>query len=136
MKKLNYFLGIIFTLLFVNLIAQPGQLDNSFGTDGKVIFNYGLDYNYFAYDVAIQSDGKIVIAGRMEFGNNKSDVFVMRLNDDGSFDPSFADRGFQNYKISDSSIEYGKKVKIIGNKILITGFSGSKGFIMTFSKIL
>ena len=134
MKKFNYFTSILIILVSLNLTAQPGQLDQTFGDQGKVIFNYGMDYDYYAYDVAIQSDGKIVIVGSMGLANNKSDVFIMRLKDDGSFDPSFANRGFENYKISDSDFEYGKKVKIVGDKILVTGYSGYKGFIMRLNQ--
>jgi uncharacterized delta-60 repeat protein len=38
-----------------------GTLDNSFGTNGSVIFD-SLDYDV-AYDLTIQSDGKLVVAG-------------------------------------------------------------------------
>lgn len=134
MKKLKIFIGILIILISLNLTAQPGQLDQSFGDEGKVIFNYGMDYNYFAYDATIQYDGKTVIVGSVELANNKNDVFVMRLNEDGSLDNSFAGRGFENYKISDSDIEYGRKVKVIGSKIIVAGFSGTKAFLLKLNQ--
>ena len=65
-------------------LAAPGDLDGSFGTNGKLTFGFGgVDV---AYAVALQPDGKIVAAGR---GNSNNDVAVVRLNANGSFDSSF-----------------------------------------------
>jgi len=64
---------------------QNGTLDASFGTNGIVTMNRGSSNS-----VAVQSDGKIVVAER---GSS-----VFRLNaDDGSVDKSFADNGFLSY---------------------------------------
>ena len=46
-----------------------GSLDTSFGTGGKVTTDFG-SANDFARSVAIQSDGKIVVAGYSNNGSN------------------------------------------------------------------
>jgi uncharacterized delta-60 repeat protein len=66
-----------------------GSLDTSFNADGKVITPLGSP---FAFDtgsaVAIQSDGKIVLAGSCITGF-VYDFCVVRYNSDGSLDTSF-----------------------------------------------
>jgi uncharacterized delta-60 repeat protein len=67
--------------------AAPGDLDPSFGGDGKVITNFspGLDEGN---DVAIQADGKVVVAG-----GAAGRFAVARYEMDGSLDDSFSGNG-------------------------------------------
>jgi uncharacterized delta-60 repeat protein len=63
-----------------------GTLDNSFGNGGKVISQFG-DMSV-ARAIALQSDGKILVAGQVE------DFFGMvRYNQNGSLDTAFGNRG-------------------------------------------
>ena len=65
-----------------------GTLDTSFGGgDGVATFDIGLDDDY-AYDMVLQSDGKILLSGSTNNGTN-TDFAVMRLNSDGSLDTTF-----------------------------------------------
>ena len=73
---------------------QPnGQLDETFGTDGVVS---GI-VTGLANDVAIQPDGRIVIAGRAPpnrpRGDDFDDLYVARLLADGQLDRSFGGDG-------------------------------------------
>ena len=68
-----------------------GSLDTSFGTGGKVTTDFG-SANDFARSVAIQSDGKIVVAGYSNNGSN-DDFALVRYNTDGSLDASFDSDG-------------------------------------------
>ena len=61
-----------------------GTLDTTFDSDGKVTTAIGSD-NDFAYSVALQSDGKIVVAGYSNNGSN-FDFALVRYNTDGSLD--------------------------------------------------
>jgi uncharacterized delta-60 repeat protein len=64
--------------------AAPGDLDPSFGGDGKTTIDYGgVDG---AQAVAVQPDGRIVLAG---YGGLSVDFTVTRLNRGGTFDTSF-----------------------------------------------
>ena len=86
MKKSNFasFL-VIFLLTGTSLCAQlPGDLDTTFGSGGKV---YNLPTNFTpAEDVAIQPDGKLVLAGTTIGPDMTQDFAVVRLNSDGSPD--------------------------------------------------
>ena len=63
-----------------------GSFDTSFDGDGKVSTTIGTS-NSFPQDVAIQADGKIVVAG-FGFGVD-GDFAVIRYNQNGSLDTTF-----------------------------------------------
>src|SRR6202162_1055261 len=67
------------------VLAQAGHLDRTFGTNG--IFTLSLA-NSQANAVALQSDGKIVVAGQL---GNKSGL--IRLSTNGSLDNTFGSGG-------------------------------------------
>ncbi|MCA1625670.1 MAG: FG-GAP-like repeat-containing protein, partial [Acidobacteria bacterium] len=70
-----------------------GSLDNSFGTGGKVTTPFGSD-NDNAYAIAVQPDGKIVVAGDSYSTTLSNYTFaVARYNQDGSLDASFGTGG-------------------------------------------
>lgn len=64
-----------------------GSLDTSFGTGGKVLIAVGSGDDR-ANSVAIQTDGRIVVAGSANNGTN-DDFAVVRLNANGTLDTSF-----------------------------------------------
>ncbi|MBI4285757.1 MAG: hypothetical protein HY670_07670 [Chloroflexi bacterium] len=65
---------------------SDGTLDITFDNDGKVTTDFGsTDYGY---SVAIQSDGKFVVAG-YSGGYPSADFALARYNNDGSLDTSF-----------------------------------------------
>jgi uncharacterized delta-60 repeat protein len=69
-----------------------GSLDQSFGTGGVV--NAVIGNSDFFGSVVVQSDGKIVIAAEaMDPVTGLSDILVLRLNPDGSFDQTFGSGG-------------------------------------------
>ncbi len=65
-----------------------GSLDNTFDTDGKVTTAFGPN-NSYGYDVAIQFDGKIIVAGTTTGNDNLKDIALIRYNTNGSLDTSF-----------------------------------------------
>ncbi len=70
-----------------------GSLDNSFGTGGKVMTAFGSD-NDNAYAVAIQPDGRIVVAGDSYSTTLSNYTFaVARYEASGSLDASFGTGG-------------------------------------------
>jgi uncharacterized delta-60 repeat protein len=70
---------------------KDGKPDHSFSDDGKVILRFdGGDDN--AYAIALQEDGKIVIAG-YTFNGSDRDMALARLNADGTPDLSFSGDG-------------------------------------------
>ncbi|MEJ7848342.1 MAG: LamG-like jellyroll fold domain-containing protein [Pyrinomonadaceae bacterium] len=64
-----------------------GNLDTTFDSDGIVVTQTGPGNN-FAQAVAVQADGKIVVAGVTGNGMN-NDFCVVRYNPDGTLDDTF-----------------------------------------------
>jgi uncharacterized delta-60 repeat protein len=71
--------------------THPGKLDQSFGSGGRVVTPVGGG-DAAASAIALQPDGKIVVAG---YGSNGTDddSAVARYLSDGTLDPSFGDGG-------------------------------------------
>ena len=64
-----------------------GSLDTTFDTDGKVTTDFGPSFDV-AYAVALQPDGKIVVAGCAPI-ESSDDFALARYNADGSLDTTF-----------------------------------------------
>ncbi len=87
-RKLRLLAALGFALLVAlslagPALAAPGDLDPSFDGDGKVINPDGR-----INDVAVQEDGKIVVAG-----NEDEAPVLARYNPDGSLDTGFGSSG-------------------------------------------
>ncbi len=72
-------------------VNADGTMDTSFGTGGKIIMNWDGGYDE-AFSVAVQSDGKILVAGDVTIGGNQNGA-VIRLNADGTLDSTFGTGG-------------------------------------------
>jgi uncharacterized delta-60 repeat protein len=84
-------LALIFLIVVPSPVrATDGDLDITFGSGGKVITDFGGDD--VANAVALQSDGKIVAAGRTLVGGVSS-FALGRYNSDGSLDTTFGTGG-------------------------------------------
>ena len=73
-------------------LLPDGAVDASFGTAGKVVLR-PRRRPASAEGVALQPDGRIVVAGSVHSGRNRSRFFVARLMADGSLDASFGEKG-------------------------------------------
>jgi uncharacterized delta-60 repeat protein len=91
MKHLNPVLTALFLAFGATTSAQPGTLDDTFGTDGKVITAFGMGGDYVS-SVAIQLDGRIVVAGNTDNGTDR-DFALAQYNTDGTLDNSFSADG-------------------------------------------
>lgn len=73
-------------------VDRDGQLDPTFGDGGRVLTDIeGVNNEIHA--IAIQPDGKIVVAGAVSFVGTGDDFALARYLPDGSLDQSFGDRG-------------------------------------------
>lgn len=71
-----------------------GSLDTSFGTAGRVTVSFTGASTDSVQAIAIQTDGKIILAGNTAAGGtNRDDFAVVRLNTDGSLDGTFGSGG-------------------------------------------
>lgn len=107
----------------------PGSIDTSFGDGGFVRTSYfdtnnDSEYNRI-YAIAIQSDGKIVVAGEMglnESGTTNVNFIVARYNQNGTLDTSFGTGGFVVADFGDS--DYANAIAIQSDgKIVVGGMS-------------
>jgi len=73
------------------------QLDPTFGNHGVVLTDFGHSYDW-AYALALQPDGKIVVAGVSDVSGSK-DFALARYNPDGTLDRAFGDRGLVTLSI-------------------------------------
>jgi uncharacterized delta-60 repeat protein len=74
-----------------------GVPDSSYGSNGVV--RLAMEYSSFSYietaSGALQSDGKLVVAGAQEFGSFfQHRMVAARVNTDGSIDSTFGDNGY------------------------------------------
>lgn len=106
-------------------LNSDGSLDNTFSDDGKQVTDFD-DAECFATSVAIQNDGKIVVAGRI-FLNNRDNFALARYNTDGSLDLSFSQDGKQNNVFgTDNYFAESMSLQKDG-KIVLAGFSETIG---------
>lgn len=103
-----------------------GSLDTSFDTDGKFLFNVSaITGSNFAVAVAIESGGKIILAGIVIVTGDRKPL-VLRLNANGSLDTSFGNGGIViTDGVDDDFIAlegtlYGDKFILFGNDFGIT----------------
>lgn len=89
-----------------------GTLDASFGTNGIVDMTFGKYANLTLTTIAIQSDGKILVAGGLDGnvvlgGFNNNAIEVLRFNSNGTLDKTFGSRGtFNDYvSLGDNTVE-------------------------------
>ncbi len=78
-----------------------GSMDTSYGIGGWVIVN--INGSSAANAIKLQPDGKIVLAGTGN-GDGKLDFAAVRLNPNGSLDPSFGNGGIATVPIGSAAI--------------------------------
>ena len=102
-----------------------GSLDSSFGGSGIVITPIGNSHDT-ATSVAIQADGKIVVAGSMCHGvgncSGAGSIAVVRYNPNGSLDTSFNSTGKVITSVNHSSSATSLAIQTDG-RIVVTGIT-------------
>lgn len=101
-----------------------GSLDSTFGNNGIVTIPLGTSFGFGVCEaVAIQGDGKILVAGMDYDGINQDNFAVARLNLDGSFDTSFDGDGIVTTSIG-SNLEGAFDISVQDDgKIVLAGFT-------------
>jgi uncharacterized delta-60 repeat protein len=99
--------------------TADGRLDPTFGTNGQVTLS--LPYPFTVQDVALQPDGKLVIAG--QYGGYSPvadrDFGLVRLLPDGSPDPEFGTNGLVRSDFR--GVENGYSVTVLPDGRLVLG---------------
>ena len=107
-----------------------GSLDTSFDTDGIVTTALqSPDRGDVARAVAIQTDGKIVVAGYSERNPGNRDFALVRYNTDGSLDTTFDTDGIVTTQLlSPDKDDLALSVAIqADDKIVVAGYSDDGG---------
>jgi len=123
-----------FCLLEERTVPTAGDLDPSFGTNGISITPIGSSDD-LAAKVAIQSDGKIVVAGTSQM--DTYDISLLRLNSDGTPDLSFDEDGRVFTPVSagpttGTSADFGYALLIQPDGKILVGGSSSDGVNSNF----
>jgi len=89
----------------VSRLNPNGSIDSTFANSGKLILSIGTGHDYLR-DIAIQSDGKILLAGDSHDIGVERSFTVVRLNPDGTLDDSFGNNGIvRTYVISSVNVD-------------------------------
>jgi len=105
------------TVVVIHGLLAAGDLDTTFGSGGKVVTPVG-PWSDYGHGVAIQSDGKIIVAGYTD-----DDFAVVRYNSDGSLDASFGGTGKITTSLASSSDHANCVVVQSDGKIVLGGVS-------------
>ena len=123
-----------------NTVFAQSILDPSFGTNGslRIFINGGKSNNKDdrATSVALQSDGKIVVAGRSEGDPYYYTFALARFNLDGSLDSSFGANGTVRNNINGGNSEDDEANSVAiqsDGKIVVAGSSLSASGDIAFA---
>jgi uncharacterized delta-60 repeat protein len=108
----------------IDRLSVDGSLDTTFGNGGRVYYTSGYNVQDVARAVAVQADGKIVVAGDDYFnGTRTSYGQVVRFMPDGSLDAGFGNRGAMQFGNTDGISVSGLSLTPDG-RIVVTGTVG------------
>lgn len=79
------------TVSFLIRVLQDGTQDMSFGTNGIITLQFGIDT--YAKKMILQNDGKIIVAGLTYISGINSEFFIARFNPDFTPDLTFNSTG-------------------------------------------
>lgn len=126
------FIALIFELGISSSIAQPGSLDASFGTGGKLTTAVGSSDDV-GLSVAIKSDGKIIVGGQSSI-SFQYDFSVVSYNSDGTLDNTFGTGGIVLTDFGSGSADLARSVAIQSDgKIVVAGYSDYNGGNIDFA---
>ena len=112
-----------------------GLLDTSFDGDGKVSTPFGTNAQ-FIYSAALQSDGKIVVAGNARFtSSGTNDIAVFRYNPDGSLDTSFDTDGMVSTNIGPNDQARSVAIQSDGKIVTAGGTSNTTSGFYNFALV-
>ena len=108
-----------------------GSLDNSFGVSG-IVTTPVENSDSEARSIAIQNNGKIIVAGDYSNGINNNDYLIARYNSDGTLDSTFGTNGITTTPIGDHNDEPNSVIIQNDGKILTAGrtYNVSEGDIV------
>lgn len=110
--------------------TSNGTIDSSFGVNGRSIHMIGIDAG--VESIALQSDGKIVIAGGSNNGSLTT-FYVARFNPNGQFDNSFAVNGIATTDFMTGKESFARSVMIQSDGKILAAGTANSSFLTTLS---
>lgn len=125
-KYILYIIVLYFSFTCLSFAQHPGDLDKTFGDNGKVCVGIGGYYD-LAQAVVLQKDGKIVVAGYGQASptSNKG-MSIARYLQNGNMDYDFGDLGVIHKLSATVDGELNSIVIQKDDKIVAVGFSISQ----------
>jgi len=117
--------GVVFAQSCIPTSTAPGSLDTCFGIGGRVLTTINGDTNY-ALDMALQTDGKIVVAA--------TGFYVLRYGIDGLLDSIFGSGGIARISFNkqfDGTLE--ALTLQSDGRIIVYGWAPLKGITAGFA---
>ena len=106
-------------------ILQDGSPDPSFGNNGKVVTQAPQSF-VDVRSLAIQPDGKMVVAGELNPGGSSSSFIVVRYRPDGTLDPAFGVAGIVTAQFQLRDGAYSVAIQNDG-RVVVSGASSPGG---------
>jgi uncharacterized delta-60 repeat protein len=101
-----------------------GSLDPTFSGDGKLLIaGAGGDPGAWWGGLAIQPDGKIVLARYLNSTSGDPDFVVYRLTPTGAMDTTFSGDGKMSFGFGAGREDFAQDVLVSGGKIVVAGYS-------------
>jgi uncharacterized delta-60 repeat protein len=132
-----FFLSVVALMLILTVSlptrAADGDLDPAFGFGGKRIYTIAADVREYATTAAVQQNAKLVVGGEIgDFNSDSNHAVLMRLNLDGSLDPTFGNGGIV---INNSQIHLPKLVIQPDGKIVTAATTTAFGTTFDFAVV-
>ncbi len=118
-------------------LGSNGRPDLSFSSDGMASVegesaDTGIDSSTA---LALQPDGKIVVAGATYWASESEQIWVARMNSDGTQDTTFGTNGSTMVDVTGGGVnDYPIDVAVApGGRIFVAGLTGNDTFILAFT---
>jgi len=100
-------------------LTTSGFLDTTFNGTGKAVTYIGSGHSY-AYDVKVQSDGKILVVGggKPAFSSPNNDLAVVRFNANGTLDSTFGVGGKTTFSLGGEELATNLQLQNDGKLVL------------------
>jgi uncharacterized delta-60 repeat protein len=128
--------GNVYNDFAVARYTVGGVLDNTFSSDGQVTVKFAANSYDVSYDLGIQTDGKIVVAGYTGIGDDpvNTKFAVARFNENGILDNTFSSDGKVDTNIGSGDDNAHSLLIQFDGKIVLAG-SASSGSDVNFALV-
>ncbi len=117
---------------FITRYTSAGIVDSSFGINGYVLIDFSQQYDVFPV-IALQPDGKIIIAGGTGNKNSFNSYLIARVTASGAIDSSFGGTGIINKRVGTGQGERATAILVLPDThIIIGGYCHDENFDYEF----